>query len=127
MTEALMRSYYAAYNAVDADKLCVMLDPDVVLVSAMGTQTGRDAYLATYNYMTRHFVDQMEPQRIDVVGDVATVRIRDTLTARADIPDFIGQPISKGQQVVLDLVGRYTVSNGRITRIEIAAAESTSS
>jgi ketosteroid isomerase-like protein len=123
MTAGLMRSYYEAYNSGDADELSAILDPDVVLVSAMGTQSGRDAYLATYRFMTGQFIDRMEPQQIDAVGEVVTVCIRDTLIARADIADFLGQPVSKGQQLVLDLIGRYTVRDGRITRIELTPAE----
>lgn len=120
MVEALIRSYYAAYNAVDAATLSDALDPQVVLVSAMGEQVGREAYLATYAFMTGHFVDQMEPQSISVTGNVAEVRIRNMLTARNDVPDFLGQPVAKGQEIVLDLAGRYTVSAGKIARIEIA-------
>lgn len=120
MTETLMRSYYAAYNAVDAEALKEVLAPDVTLVSAMGTQAGRDAYLATYAFMTGNFIDQMHPGSIEVAGEVATVRIRNELTARNDIPDFMGQRIAKGQQIVLDLVGTYTLADGRIARIEIS-------
>lgn len=122
MIEALMRSYYVACNALDIDKLSAILDPDVVLVSELGTQAGLDAYLSTYRFMTGQFIDQMDPQRIDVSGDVATVRIRDSLTARVDIPDFMEHPSAKGQQLVLDLLGRYTVSNHKIVRIQIEAA-----
>lgn len=119
MVEALMRSYYTAYNAVDAEALRDLLAPNVALVSALGTQEGRDPYLATYAFMTGNFIDQMYPQSIEVTGNVATVRIRNDLTARNDIPDFMGQPIARGQQIVLDFVGKYTIAGGRISRIEI--------
>jgi ketosteroid isomerase-like protein len=122
MIEALMRSYYTAYNAVDADALSAILAPDVTLVSAMGTQAGRDAYLATFRYMTDRFTDRMTPERIDVAGDVATVRIHDSLTAKADIADFMGRPVAKGQELILTLIGRYTIADGQIARIEIAPA-----
>lgn len=121
-TEELMRSYYAAYNAIDAEALAALLAPDVMLVSAMGEQRGRDAYLATYAFMTGAFIDRMHPESIDIAGNVATVRIRNELTARQDIPEFMGQPVAKGQQIVLNLVGTYTIANGTITRIEISPA-----
>ncbi|WP_235829431.1 nuclear transport factor 2 family protein [Croceicoccus estronivorus] len=117
--EDLIRSYYAAYNSVDSDRLSQLLDPQVELVSAMGTQFGRDAYLATYQFMTDQFIDVMEPQEIAVEGNSATVKIRDSLTAKADIADFLGQPIPKGQEMVLNLTGHYTAENGKIVRIEI--------
>ncbi|MGF7146759.1 hypothetical protein FHS96_000368 [Sphingomonas zeicaulis] len=93
-----------------------------MLSSATGTQTGVEAYLATCRFMIGLFVDHMEPVSIAVEGDVATVSIIDRLTARANIVDFMGQPVGKGQTFTLDLVGRCRIVHGRITRIEIAPA-----
>lgn len=121
--EQLIRSYYAAYNGLDDDGLAAILHPQVELVSAMGTQSGRDAYLATYRFMTGQFVDIMEPETIAVEGNCATVTIRDSLTAKADVDDFMGQSLAKGQEIVLNLTGRYTVEDGRIVRIEVAPRE----
>lgn len=120
----MMRSYYAAYNAEDAEALGRHLADDVVLVSAAGTQQGRGAYLNTYRFMTGQFVDRMTPISITVAGDCATVRISDSLTARSDIADFMGHALSAGQTIVLELVGRYNFVGGRIARIEIAPAAS---
>ena len=36
MSEALIRSYYDAYNTLDTERLAGLLAPDVELVSAMG-------------------------------------------------------------------------------------------
>lgn len=119
MSEAHMRAYYAAYNALDADALGQLLAPDVELVSAMGSQHGRDAYLATYRYMTDLFTDIMTPEAIMVDGDTTTVTIHDSLTAKADIPDFMGQALKAGEELVLHLRGDYTVADGQITRIAI--------
>lgn len=122
MSEATMRRYYAAYNAEDEEALAALLAPEVVLVSAMGEQAGRDAYLATYRYMIENFVDQMEPLSIAAEGDRTIVRIVDRLLARHAIPDFMGRAIAHGEELRLDLVGRYLVQDGVIHRIEIAPA-----
>ena len=119
MSEAHMRAYYAAYNALDTESLGQLLSPDVELVSALGSQHGRDAYLGTYRYMTDLFTDIMTPEAITVDGDVATVTIHDSLTAKADIPDFMGQSLKSGEELVLRLRGEYTLANGQITRIAI--------
>ena len=119
MNETLIRAYYAAYNALDADGLAGLLAPDVELVSAMGTQIGRDAYLETYRTMTGLFIDVMTPEQIAVNGDTVTVTIHDSLTAKADIADFMGQSLKAGEELVLHLQGQYTFRNGRITRIAI--------
>lgn len=122
MLEEAMRSYYRAYNSEDADLLAQHLTEDVTLASAAGVQTGREAYLATYRYMVDNFEDRMEPEAIEVNDDTATVHILDLLTARDDIADFLGEPVSKGQLVELRLIGRYTFRDGKIARIEISPA-----
>ena len=122
MSEALIRSYYEAYNALDTDRLASLLAPEVELVSAMGTQSGRDSYLDTYRYMTDLFTDIMTPERIEVDGDTVTVAIHDSLVAKADIADFMGQPVKAGEELILRLHGRYTIANGVIGKIAISPA-----
>lgn len=122
MSEALLRAYYEAYNAIAPDRLASLLAPDVELVSAMGTQTGRDAYLGTYQYMTGQFTDIMTPEAITVDGQTVSVAIHDSLTAKTDIADFMGQSLKAGEELVLRLNGRYTVIDGQIARIEISPA-----
>jgi len=114
-----MRRYYAAYNSEDETQVAALLADDVVLVSAAGEQRGREAYLATYRWMIGSFIDRMTPERITVTADGAVVDIDDKLTARADVADFLGKPVPAGQAVDLMLTGRYTIQNGRISRIEI--------
>lgn len=120
--EDTIRAYYDAYNASDEAALAGLLHPDVVLRSAMGEQRGREAYMATYRYMIGAFADRMTPETIRVEGDVATVAIQDSLTARADIADFMGRPVAKSEEIALRLEGRYRVVDGRIVSIEIASA-----
>jgi ketosteroid isomerase-like protein len=115
-----MRSYYNAYNSEDPDAVAKLLPQDVVLTSEAGTENGRQAYLATYRYMIALFIDRMEPLQITVEGDAAIVHIRDRLTARADIPDFMGHEVKAGQTLVLELMGRYRFVDGKISRIELS-------
>lgn len=120
MYDRAMRDYYAAYNAQDPVRLADLLDEDVVLRSALGEQQGREAYIATYRYMIDNFIDQMEPIEIVEREDGATVRIRDVLTARRDIADFMGQSLREGAQMTLDLVGTYRFKGRRIAAIDLA-------
>ena len=117
--EELMRNYYEAYNSEDESRLAPLLAEEVELVSAAGTQTGRDAYLATYRYMIATFVDRMTPERIAADAEGATVDIDDQLTARADVEDFLGMSPRAGETVALPITGRYTIRDGRITHIRI--------
>lgn len=117
-----MRAYYAAYNAEDEDRLGSLLDDEVTLISAAGVQTGKAAYLATYRFMIATFVDRMTPERIIPEDGAATVHITDALTARAPVADFLGASLAEGETMTLRLVGRYTITDGKIVRIEISPA-----
>ena len=69
--------------------------------------------------MTSTFVDRMTPEEIQVDGDTATVTIVNTLTARADVKDFMGMSLDDGQAMTLNLKGRYTVDGDRIREINL--------
>lgn len=122
MSEAIMRRYYDAYNAEDEDALAALLAPDVVLRSGQGEIAGRDAYLETYRMMIGNFVDKMTPDAIATEGEVTTVRIADRLLARHAVPDFFGRPVQHGEEILLALIGRYTIRDGLIRRIELSPA-----
>ena len=119
MSEAVLRSYYQAYNSLDTERLCEILSPDVELVSPLGTERGHQAYLATFHYMTGMFVDVMTPETITVSGNTVTVAIHDSLTAKADVADFMGHAVKAGEELILRVKGEYTLVDGRIARAAI--------
>ncbi|MEU5842713.1 nuclear transport factor 2 family protein [Rhodococcus sp. NPDC047139] len=96
--EGVLTAYFEAYNSEEPDRLAELLDKDVVLHSAAGTEQGLSTYLDAYRSRAAVFVDRMIPDRIEVNGDMATVTILNTLTARVDVPDFMGAPVGKGRQ-----------------------------
>ncbi|TXS96094.1 nuclear transport factor 2 family protein [Parahaliea maris] len=120
MSEALMRRYYQTYNGEDPEKLSAFYHPDVELHSAQGVMQGRDAVLETYRYLVTVFEDRMEPTRIVIEGDTATVDITDKLTARDQVDDFMGASLSAGETLTLELTGTYEIDDGRFRRITIA-------
>lgn len=123
-SEDFFKGYYEAYNSEDPAKLGALLADDVVMASAMGEQTGKDAYLQTYQFMIGTFIDKMRPEKITLTHDGAVVDIHDSLIARADVPDFMGQSLKAGEEMVLKLTGKYTLKDGKIVRIEIGPRES---
>ena len=94
---AVITAYFDAYNSEDPHHLAAVLDEDVVLHSAAGTQHGLSAYLDTYRAMASTFVDRMTPEEIEVSGDTATVTVVNTLTARADVKNFMGTSLKGGR------------------------------
>ena len=119
MDETFMRGYYTAYNSANPERLAPFLADDVVLVSAQGESRGKEAYLATYRGIIALFTDQMTPEEITVDGNSATVRITDRFTAKADVPDFLGQSYAKGQGFTLRLLAKYREQGGKITHIDV--------
>ncbi|MBM7231892.1 nuclear transport factor 2 family protein [Dietzia cinnamea] len=115
----VITAHFEAYNSEDPHQLAAVLHEDAVLHSAAGTQLGLSAYLDTYRAMTSTFVDRMTPEEIQVDGDTATVTIVNTLTARADVKDFMGMSLDDGQAMTLNLKGRYTVDGDRIREINL--------
>ena len=61
----------------------------------------------------------MRPEKITLTPDGAVVDIHDSLIARAEVPDFMGQSLKAGEEMVLKLTGKYTLQGGKIARIEI--------
>jgi hypothetical protein len=120
MNEAFMRRYYDAYNSEDESRLGGFLADDVVLVSAQGEQRGKEAYLATYRFITANFIDRMTPNEISVKGDIASVKITDLFEAKCDVADFLGRSFVKGEGFALKLAGTYGIRNGKIATIDIA-------
>tara|TARA_R110002110_G_scaffold153886_1_gene347499 strand:- start:47478 stop:47852 length:375 start_codon:yes stop_codon:yes gene_type:complete len=123
MDEALMRRYYATYNSEDPEGLADFYHPDCTLESAQGTLRGREAILDTYRALVGMFEDRMTPTEITVNGDEARVTIVDRFTARADVPDFLGQSLAAGESFELQLEGHYRAEQGQFREIRIEIAE----
>lgn len=119
-----MRRYYAAYNSEDPEALAAFYHPDCTLESAQGTLRGRAAILDTYRALVGMFEDRMTPTDITVDGSEARVTIVDRFTARAAVPDFMGQSLAAGESFELQLKGYYRAEDGRFREIRIDLAES---
>lgn len=126
MSVQLMQDYYKSYNSEDAVALRLFYHDDVVLVSAQGEQNGADAIIATYQYLTDLFYDQMTPTSITLLSDdgagniTAEIKITDVFTAKKDVDDFMGQKLAVGEKIELQLLGTYNIEGGRFKRITIA-------
>ena len=119
MNKALMEAYYHAYNSEDPEQLRQFYCSDVELRSAQGTQYGIDAILETYAYLTATFFDQMTPTDIQISGNTAVVEISDRFTAKADVDDFLGMALKKGESMELKLRGTYVAKDGKFATIHI--------
>ena len=123
--EDLLRRYYAAYNRGDEAALRACLAPEVAIVAAAGMaeQVGVEPYLAVYRRSRALFEDIMEPREMAQDADGVRVDLVNRLTARADVADFFGLALARGETLTLRLDARYRVADGRIAAIRISARE----
>ena len=123
-TSERMRAYYRAYNSADPAELGDFYADDVELTGGGQTTSGKPAVLAQIAGLLAAFEDRMTPVRILAAADggSAMVEIEDRLTARFDIPDFLGRAVKAGETVTLSLCGVYDLVDGRIRRARIFAA-----
>ncbi len=119
MDTELIESYYRTYNSEDPEALRAFYAEDVVMVSAAGETRGAEAILDTYRGIISQFRDQMTPEDIAIDGDTAVVHITDRFEARTDVPYFLGQSFSAGDNLVLNLRGTYRCVNGQFAHINI--------
>lgn len=114
--ERRMRAYYETYNRGDLAALADFYAEDVLFVANGAEVRGREAVIAMVRGVLAGFEDVMTPRTIAVSGDTALVRIDDRLTAKADIPDFLGRGVKAGETVNLALCGVYELARGRIEK-----------
>jgi len=117
--EQRMRDYYATYNSENPSALRAFYADDVVLVSSQGETSGPDAIIGVYQYLIGQFSDQMTPTAISINGDTAVVEITDRFTAKADVADFMGVALKKGESFELKLRGTYIIVSGKFQHIVI--------
>ncbi|MBB3048575.1 limonene-1,2-epoxide hydrolase [Litorivivens lipolytica] len=121
LDRSFFESYYATYNSEAPEALAAFYADDVLFTSAQGTSTGKEAILQTYGWLISQFEDRMTPDSILIDGNRAAIEITDVFTARADVADFMGVSLKKGEQLTLKLCGIYTVENQKITEATIYA------
>jgi len=116
-TTALVRAYYAAFNAGDRAAMLALLTADVVHDPNQGRrETGRDAFAAFLQRMDRCYRERLE--------DIVVMASEDGARAAAEyvvhgayIDDDDGLPAATGQRYVLPGGAFFDVRDGRIARV----------
>lgn len=123
MNEDYLRSYFRVYNSEDPEQLESLYHPDVTLRNGDIEIKGRDQLIGTYREMIANFHDKMSPSFIEESEGAVSVQILDTLTAKCDIFDFMGQVVAEGDSLYLKLRGKYEFEDGKIRRISLEIIE----
>jgi steroid delta-isomerase-like uncharacterized protein len=115
--EALIRRYYDAFNAGDADGFLDLLTDDVVHdINQGGRETGRPAFAAFVSRMTRCYRER-------IVGLVVMTETSGTHAAAEFIVqgEYLdsdeGMPPAHGQRYVLPAGAFFGLRDGKIARV----------
>ncbi|MBX9748951.1 MAG: nuclear transport factor 2 family protein [Roseococcus sp.] len=117
MSEALIRRYYAAFNAADWPAMLDCLTDDVVHdINQGGREAGRDAFAAFLARMERCYAERVEGLVVMVSADGARAAAEFTIHGRYLVADE-GLPPALGQGYVLPVGAFFTIREGRIARV----------
>jgi steroid delta-isomerase-like uncharacterized protein len=116
-TEALIRAYYAAFNAADYDGMVALLTGDVAHDINQGSrETGRAAFRAFLSHMEECYSEQLK--------DIVVFTEPSGLRAAAEFmvhgvykATDTGLPEATGQTYVLPAGAFFDVSDGKIARV----------
>lgn len=118
-TATLIGEYYAAFNAMDVERILACLDDDVAHDINQGDrETGKEAF--------RAFLARMDHAYSEQLHDIAVMTSDDGRRAAAEfIVDGIykvadeGFPAAHGQSYSLPAGGFFEVTDGKITRVSV--------
>jgi steroid delta-isomerase-like uncharacterized protein len=119
--EALVRAYYAAFNAGDRAAFLALLADDVAHdISQGGRETGRAAFARFMEHMDRCYRERIEDVvvMVDATGTRAAAEFTVHGTYIATDPGVPAQtPPATGQTYTLPAGAFFTLRDGKVARI----------
>jgi steroid delta-isomerase-like uncharacterized protein len=116
-TEALIRRYYAAFNAGDAEAMLALLTEDVAHdINQGGRQTGIPAFRAFMARMNAHYREQLR-DIVVLAGADGSRAAAEFIVHGTYLATDEGLPEARGQTYVLPAGAFFAVREGRIARV----------
>jgi steroid delta-isomerase-like uncharacterized protein len=115
--EAILRAYYAAFNAGDWDAMAALLTEDVAHdVNQGAREAGRAAFRAFLERMARHYREQVE-DLVVMVGPDGTRAAAEFTIAGEYLTTDPGLPEARGQRYRLPAGAFFALREVRIARV----------
>ncbi len=116
-TEALIKTYYAAFNNGDWEGMLALLSDDVRHdINQSGAQTGKAAFRAFMGEMDRSYREQLE--NIVILSDTTGTRAAAEYVVHGQyLTTAEGLPEAHGQSYILPGGAFFTIENGKIARV----------
>ncbi|PTA67406.1 ketosteroid isomerase-related protein [Deinococcus arcticus] len=116
-TEALIRRYYAAFNAADWPGMLTLLAPDVRHdINEGDTQRGVEAFAAFLDRMNAHYREQVQDLVVMTTPD-GTRAAAEFIIQGTYLRTDTGLPEARGQTYTLPVGAFFEVQSGQITRV----------
>ncbi len=114
---ALIESYYAAFNAGDMDRFLSLLTDDVIHDTNQGTrEVGKDPFKAFMNRMNRNYKEQLVHMVVMSNEDGTRAAAEFVVLGEYLVTDE-GLPEAKGQKYRLPAGAFFDISDGKVARI----------
>ncbi|MEI7866441.1 MAG: ketosteroid isomerase-related protein [Candidatus Methylumidiphilus sp.] len=114
---ALIESYYAAFNAGDMDRFLSLLTDDVIHDTNQGTrEVGKEPFQAFMNRMNRNYKEQLVHMVIMSNEDGTRAAAEFVVLGEYLVTDE-GMPEAKGQKYRLPAGAFFDISDGKVARI----------
>ena len=114
---ALIESYYAAFNAGDMDRFLSLLTDDVIHDTNQGArEVGKDPFKAFMNRMNRNYKEQLVHMVIMSNEDGTRAAAEFVVLGEYLVTDE-GLPEAKGQKYRLPAGAFFDISDGKVARI----------
>ncbi|ONG49047.1 isopropylmalate/homocitrate/citramalate synthase [Pseudoroseomonas deserti] len=116
-TETLIRSYYDAFNAGDAEAMLALLTDDVAHDINQGArETGKGAFRSFLARMNAHYREELRD--IVVLSDSSGLRAAAEFTVHGTyLATDAGLPEAMGQAYVLPVGAFFEIRDGLIARV----------
>ena len=114
---ALIESYYAAFNAGDMDRFLSLLTDDVIHDTNQGTrEVGKEPFKAFMNRMNRNYKEQLVHMVVMSNEDGTRAAAEFVVLGEYLVTDE-GLPEAKGQKYRLPAGAFFDISDGKVARI----------
>ena len=116
-TEALIRDYYSAFNAGDAEGFLALLSDDVIHdINQGGREKGKKAFAAFLERMNRSYEEQIVELAV-MVNDAGSRAAAEFTVLGKYLKTDEGLPPAKGQTYRLPAGAFFEVKYGKVSRI----------
>jgi steroid delta-isomerase-like uncharacterized protein len=116
-SEALIRAYYAAFNAKDVDGFLVLLAEDVIHdINQGGREHGKKAFAAFLTRMNLCYDEQIVDIAV-MTNDDGTRAAAEFIVLGKYLTSDIGLPPARGQSYRLPAGAFFEIGNGKVARV----------